>query len=609
MQKPYVVIKSGLNVNNPDGSLFANKWLMTACVLLFLITSCLPMVSCTTVNNEKKTPKFIEDMSARMWKIIVSNPDSSELLGFRINYLCDSLGLSEKKLYNYMGMVELYLYHKPDFVKALNCQAEAMKIFIDNRSESYFNTPFLFIDMGNVFYSLEYYEQARTLYRLAFSMVTDTTDYHPRQLSMLNIAFTYQEEHKPDSAFVYFQKSDDYILTRWHYLLAFNYNNQAEYLLELGRLNQVLPLLKKSRQLETKFAELKKDELITNKVLLSSLNGTVIKTHELFYRYYYRLGMTDSSRVLFQEAMRLIRQGNVVNSRARMYLLDLLNNSGNIVKGSEEMYADSVIYLVSGKRNFHLMKIFSDSLSNYFNKLNDKVLSIKYQKVADEINSQLHELKTSKEVNEKAIFLANIFGHYTLLKKENDKKISQAALKRKNVMIAGITVSLLLLLVLAYRMLKRRDLTIKKFSEEIARFVKNGGKEWRQSAEIRLANERKMALKHELEAIMEKTQPFLNPEFLVSDLAELLHSNITYTSALINQEYGVNFSDFVNQRRINYSCDLLTDPANQNLSFIHIAEKSGFSSRSTFYRVFTKVMGVSPMTYQNKALKKGGQPE
>ena len=176
-------------------------------------------------------------------------------------------------------------------------------------------------------------------------------------------------------------------------------------------------------------------------------------------------------------------------------------------------------------------------------------------------------------------------------------------------MIAGITVSLLLLLVLAYRMLKRRDLTIKKFSEEIARFVKNGGKEWRQSAEIRLANERKMALKHELEAIMEKTQPFLNPEFLVSDLAELLHSNITYTSALINQEYGVNFSDFVNQRRINYSCDLLTDPANQNLSFIHIAEKSGFSSRSTFYRVFTKVMGVSPMTYQNKALKKGGQPE
>jgi AraC-like DNA-binding protein len=319
--------------------------------------------------------------------------------------------------------------------------------------------------------------------------------------------------------------------------------------------------------------------------------------------------MTDSSRVHFQEAMRLIRQGNVVNSRARMYLLDLLNNSGNIVKGSEEMYADSVIYLVSGKRNFHLMKIFSDSLSNYFNKLNDKVLSIKYQKVADEINSQLHELKTSKEVNEKAIFLANIFGHYTLLKKENDKKISQAALKRKNVMIAGITVSLLLLLVLAYRMLKRRDLTIKKFSEEIARFVKNGGKEWRQSTENRLANERKIALKQELEAIMEKTQPFLNPEFLVSDLAELLHSNITYTSALINQEYGVNFSDFVNQRRINYSCDLLTDPANQNLSFIHIAEKSGFSSRSTFYRVFTKVMGVSPMTYQNKALKKGGQPE
>ncbi|MEI6143959.1 MAG: helix-turn-helix domain-containing protein, partial [Mariniphaga sp.] len=487
---------------------------------------------------------------------------------------------------------------KPDFVKALNCQTEAMKIFIDHRSESYFNTPFLFIDMGNVFYSLEYYEQARTLYRLAFNMVSDTTDYHPRQLSMLNIAFTYQEEHKPDSAFLYFQKSDDYILTRWHYLLAFNYNNQAEYLLELGRLNQVLPLLKKSLQLETKFAELKKDELLTNKVLSGSLNGTVIKTHELFYRYYYRLGMTDSSRVHFQEAMRIIRQGNVVNSRARMYLLDLLNNSGNIVKGYEEVYADSVIYLVSKKRNFHLMKVSSDSLSNYFNQQNNKVLSIKYQKIADEINSQLHELKTSKEVNEKAIFLANIFGHYTLLKKENDIKISQAALKRKNIMIAGITVSLLLLLVLAYRMLRRRDLTIKKFSEEIARYVKSGGKEWRQSTENRLANERKMALKHELEAIMEKNQPFLNPEFSVNDLAGMLLTNVKYASILINQEYGVNFHDFVNQLRVKYACHLLSDCANDHLSFIHIAEKSGFTSKSTFYRVFSKMMGMSPVAYR-----------
>ena len=598
MQKPYFVIKSGLKVNNPVGSLFSIIRLMTGCVLLLLIATCLLTVSCTTGNIEKKTPQFIEDMSARMWKIIVSNPDSAEQLGFRINDLSDSLDLSEIKLYNYMGMVELYLYHKPDFVKALNCQTEAMKIFIDHRSESYFNTPFLFIDMGNVFYSLEYYEQARTLYRLAFNMVSDTTDYHPRQLSMLNIAFTYQEEHKPDSAFLYFQKSDDYILTRWHYLLAFNYNNQAEYLLELGRLNQVLPLLKKSLQLETKFAELKKDELLTNKVLSGSLNGTVIKTHELFYRYYYRLGMTDSSRVHFQEAMRIIRQGNVVNSRARMYLLDLLNNSGNIVKGYEEVYADSVIYLVSKKRNFHLMKVSSDSLSNYFNQQNNKVLSIKYQKIADEINSQLHELKTSKEVNEKAIFLANIFGHYTLLKKENDIKISQAALKRKNIMIAGITVSLLLLLVLAYRMLRRRDLTIKKFSEEIARYVKSGGKEWRQSTENRLANERKMALKHELEAIMEKNQPFLNPEFSVNDLAGMLLTNVKYASILINQEYGVNFHDFVNQLRVKYACHLLSDCANDHLSFIHIAEKSGFTSKSTFYRVFSKMMGMSPVAYR-----------
>ena len=458
--------------------------------------------------------------------------------------------------------------------------------------------------MGNVFYSLEYYEQARTLYRLAISMVTDTADYHPRQLSMFNIAFTYLEEHKPDSAFNYFQKSDDYILDRTHYMLAFNYNYQSEYLLELGRLNQVMPLLKKSLQLETKFAENKKDELLANKVLLNSLNETVIKTHELFYRYFQRMGLYDSSHVHFQKAMHIIMQGNVANARARLYLLDLMNNSGNIVKGDKEMYADSVIYLVSKKRDFHLMKIFSDSLSNYFNKQNNKALSIKYQKIADEINSQLHELKTSKEVNEKAIFLANIFGHYTLLKKENDKKISQAALKRKNVMIAGITFSLLLLIVLAYRMLKKRDLTIKTFSDEIARFVKNRDNRVKQSSEITLSIDRKMELKTELESVMEKYQPFLNPDFSVDDLASLLHTNVKYAYMVIKQEYRVNFSDFVNQLRVKYACHLLSDCANDHLSFIHIAEKSGFTSKSTFYRVFSKMMGMSPVAYRKTAQNK-----
>jgi YesN/AraC family two-component response regulator len=147
-------------------------------------------------------------------------------------------------------------------------------------------------------------------------------------------------------------------------------------------------------------------------------------------------------------------------------------------------------------------------------------------------------------------------------------------------------------------MLKRRDLTIKKFSEEIARYVKSGGKEWRQSTENRLANERKIALKQELEAIMEKTQPFLNPEFSVNDLAGMLLTNVKYASILINQEYGVNFSDFVNQLRVKYACHLLSDCSNDHLSFIHIAEKSGFTSKSTFYRVFNKMMGMSPVAYR-----------
>ncbi|MEI6143682.1 MAG: hypothetical protein WCP85_30670, partial [Mariniphaga sp.] len=121
-------MKSGPRIICTARNPIINVWLLTGCALILLFASPILTVSCTTSNIEKKTPQFIEDMSSKMWKIIVSNPDSAEQLGFRINDLCDSLDFSETKLYNYMGMVELYLYYKPDFVKALNCQTEAMKI-------------------------------------------------------------------------------------------------------------------------------------------------------------------------------------------------------------------------------------------------------------------------------------------------------------------------------------------------------------------------------------------------------------------------------------------------------------------------------------------------
>jgi AraC-like DNA-binding protein len=43
---------------------------------------------------------------------------------------------------------------------------------------------------------------------------------------------------------------------------------------------------------------------------------------------------------------------------------------------------------------------------------------------------------------------------------------------------------------------------------------------------------------------------------------------------------------------------LVRDPSIRKLSMKQLSERSGFNSKSTFYRVFNKMKGVSPIAYQ-----------
>ena len=107
-------------------------------------------------------------------------------------------------------------------------------------------------------------------------------------------------------------------------------------------------------------------------------------------------------------------------------------------------------------------------------------------------------------------------------------------------------------------------------------------------------------LKEKLVAFMEKEKPFLNPNFRITDLSPKLFTNRTYLSQLINTEFKMSFSDFVNRYRIQHAKTLMDKDMESNYSLNYFSEQSGFGSVSSFIRAFKQVEGVTAGTYHKQ---------
>ena len=95
-----------------------------------------------------------------------------------------------------------------------------------------------------------------------------------------------------------------------------------------------------------------------------------------------------------------------------------------------------------------------------------------------------------------------------------------------------------------------------------------------------------------LEQWMKTDKPYLNPDFRLLDLRQVLPLNRTYLSQLINAEYGCNFYQFVTNYRIEEAKRLMT--GHPEMTMEDVAGQCGFSSARSFYRTFFREMDMTP---------------
>ena len=107
-------------------------------------------------------------------------------------------------------------------------------------------------------------------------------------------------------------------------------------------------------------------------------------------------------------------------------------------------------------------------------------------------------------------------------------------------------------------------------------------------------------LKEGLRRLMDRERIYLQPNLKLEDLARRLNSNRAYIYNVINVEYGISFSEFINRRRIEYAAHQIRQNPKALLS--DISTMSGFSSSSAFYRNFKQFMGCTPSEYQQNVM-------
>ena len=99
---------------------------------------------------------------------------------------------------------------------------------------------------------------------------------------------------------------------------------------------------------------------------------------------------------------------------------------------------------------------------------------------------------------------------------------------------------------------------------------------------------------------IETNKTFLNPNVNLDNVSKDLQISSSHLSKIINKNHNLNFTDLINEYRVDHAKTLLLNPNFNNYTIIAIGLESGFNSKSTFYNAFKKFTSQTPSGFRSK---------
>ncbi|MCL2682678.1 MAG: AraC family transcriptional regulator [Bacteroidales bacterium] len=411
--------------------------------------------------------------------------------------------------------------------------------------------PRIYANIGVIYYRFKKYDLAKQYYLKALSLSSDNS--MQRMITLNNLGACELENGRIDSAFYYAQKA----------------LQVGEQLSDNNRLHIVWSTIasihKKSKHYDSAYyyfqlslAGAEKN----NETELKSENLSILG--ELFFE----INKIDSALFYIGLSNVVAKENNFLRIRAKNYL------TLSKIEKSRGRHQNALEY-------FEKHAKLTDSALNTekFGEVNQ--LQRLYE--VSKTNEQIEQLVLEQHIKERTI-------HY--------QRIIQYVILAVLLSVCGVLMFVFFQkrkLDVAYKTLFEKNLKIAEVQEELSK------KHPQKHKKSLLTDSAQDILLDKILALMEDTTIICDTEFSIDKLAELVQSNSTYVSQVINNALKKNFRSFLNDYRIKEAQRLFSEPDAAKYTIEAVALQVGFKSRTTFRNVFKEITGISPNFYLKSA--------
>jgi AraC-like DNA-binding protein len=240
----------------------------------------------------------------------------------------------------------------------------------------------------------------------------------------------------------------------------------------------------------------------------------------------------------------------------------------------------------------------------------------KYQKLFDNKVDQYYSRKNMRAITETMLLFEaderdQKIGKISKEKELADERTLSFMLHNQLLALILIAVSISMVVILYYLRKQKRanEELVKKYLRTMngvdIRSQQNQSKSYTKEkySGSPLNKDLKTDLINKLEEKMNIDKVYLNANFSLICLSEMLEVNRTYLSQSVNEHYGISFNQLIASIRVKEACRKLIHPEYQKYTVAGIGELCGFGSSFGFTRTFKNETGITPSAFQKTALR------
>lgn len=167
-------------------------------------------------------------------------------------------------------------------------------------------------------------------------------------------------------------------------------------------------------------------------------------------------------------------------------------------------------------------------------------------------------------------------------------------------LVMGIAVVLLvcvLVFLMVYTGVFRRLLPSKRTDGDVTLGDKQPDAHKEKYQKSKMDAETAADIEKKLHDCMAQEKLYLNPDLKLQDVASAVGYSVVEVSQTLNVFMNTNFTDFVNRYRVELFIRRMQERDASKYTLVSLSEECGFSSRTSFFRSFRKLKGMSPSEY------------